>query len=87
MVPSPDVRASLEANGVVFLNLRSGIVFRSNRIGAAIWRGLGSHMEVTAIASGIGREYSIPEEQAVEDTTAFVGQLEAQGFLVREARG
>jgi hypothetical protein len=85
IMPSPEVRASLQEDGVVFLHLRSGIVFRSNRIGAAIWKGLGSRQELAAIASQIGREYGIPVEQAARDAAGFVAQLEAQGFLVRPA--
>ena len=83
IIPSPDVRASLQKDGVVFLHLRSGAVFRSNRIGAAIWKGLGSRQDLAAIASQIGGEYGIPADQAVRDAAAFLAQLEAQGFLVR----
>lgn len=83
VIPSPDVRASLQEDGVVFLNLRSGIVFRSNRIGAAIWKGLGGRREPAAIASEIGREYGVRAEQAMRDTAAFIAQLEAQGFVTR----
>lgn len=83
IMPSPEVRTSLQEDGVVFLHLRSGTVFRSNRIGAAIWKGLGSRQDLPAIASGIGREYGIPADQAARDAAGFVAQLEAQGFLVR----
>ena len=85
LVPSPDVRASFEQEGVVFLNLRSGIVFRSNRVGAAIWKGLVNGQDLAGMASGIGREYGIPADQAARDTDAFVAQIEAQGFLLRHA--
>ena len=85
IVPSPDVRASFEEDGVVFLHLRSGIVFRSNRVGAAIWKGLGRRQDLAAIASEIGREYGIPADRAARDAAAFVAQIEAQGFLARHA--
>ena len=85
IIPSSEVRASVQQDGVVFLHLRSGIVFRSNRIGAAIWKGLGSRQDLAAIALEIGREYGIPAEQAARDAAGFVAQLEAQGFLVRHA--
>lgn len=81
---SPDVRASFQDDGVVFLQLRSGVVFRSNRVGAAIWKDLGDRREVAEIAARIGSEYGIPEEQAARDTTQFLTQLESQGFLVRQ---
>jgi len=85
IIPSPEVRASFEQDGVVFLHLRSGIVFRSNRIGAAIWKGLGNRQNLAAIACDIGCRYGIPAEQAARDAAGFVAQLEAQGFLVRHA--
>jgi len=85
IVPSPEVRASLQEDGVVFLHLRSGIVFRSNRIGAAIWKGLGRRQDLASIASEIGREYGISAEQAARDAARFVAQLDAQGFLERHA--
>jgi len=83
VIPSPDVRASLQEDGVVFLNLRSGMVFRSNRIGAEIWKGLGGRRELSSIAAEIGRQYGVPADQAALDTAAFVAQLETQGFVVR----
>jgi len=85
IVPAPEVRASLQEDGVVFLHLRSGIVFRSNRVGAVIWKKLGRSQDLASIASEIGREYGIPAEQAARDAAGFVAQLEAQGFFVRHA--
>ena len=85
LVPSPDARASLQEDGVVFLHLQSGIVFRSNRVGAAIWKGLGSRRGLAEIASEIGREYGVPTDQAARDAARFVAQLETHGFLVRRA--
>ncbi len=85
VIPSPEVRASLQENGVVFLHQRSGTVFRSNRIGAAIWKGLVNRHDIATIVSQIGLEYGIPTAQAARDAAGFVSQLEAQGFLVRRA--
>jgi hypothetical protein len=82
---SPDVRASFHDDGVVFLDVRGGTVFRSNRIGAAIWKGLIGRQELATIAAQIGREYSITAEQAMEDASSFVAQLESHGFLVCRA--
>jgi Coenzyme PQQ synthesis protein D (PqqD) len=81
--PSSDARATVAEDGVVFLHLRSGIVFRSNRVGAAIWRALDRRQDIAAIASDIGREYGVPLEQAARDAMGFITQLEAQGFLTR----
>jgi len=84
---SPDVRASLHEDGVVFLQLRSGTVFRSNRMGAAIWKGVLDRQDVAAIASGLAAECSVPAELVTRDATEFLAQLEAKGILVRGAEG
>jgi hypothetical protein len=78
---SPDVRASLQGDGVVFLHTQNGVVFRSNRVGAAIWKGLSDRKAIASIAEEIGREHGIPFQQAAEDASRFVAQLEAEGFL------
>jgi len=80
---SPDVRASLHEDGVVFLDVRGGAVYRSNRIGAAIWKGISGREELGAIALQISRDYGVPLEQAMEDAVAFLRQLETRGFVSR----
>ena len=83
----PAGRASLNPDGVVFLNVASGVVFKSNRVGSRIWEGVQKQQNPAAIAAQISREYCIPNEQASEDTATFLAQLEAEGFLARKVSG
>ncbi|HEY2017548.1 MAG TPA: PqqD family protein [Bryobacteraceae bacterium] len=82
---SPDVRASLHEDGVVFLQLQSGAVFRSNRIGADIWKGLMDKQDLLTIASRIASESSVSPELVGQDVAQFVAQLKSNGFLVPSA--
>jgi hypothetical protein len=80
-------RASIHPDGVVFLNIQRGVIFKSNRVGSRIWQGVQNQQSPSAIASQISREYAVPEEQAANDTAQFLAQLEAEGFLVRNVPG
>jgi hypothetical protein len=80
---SADARVSLDQNGAVFLNSRSGVVFTSNRAGARIWQGLLDREGVEAIAARISREEGAPHDLVRRDTAEFVAELETQGFLSR----
>src|SRR5438034_6838219 len=76
---SPDARASVQADGVVFLHLGSGSVFRCNRIGARIWRGLLEREDMDSLAAHISREYAVPRDQVDQDTAGFIADLQTQG--------
>jgi len=80
---SSDARVSLDQNGAVFLNARSGIVFTSNYVGARIWQGLLDREGVEAIAGRISQEAGMPHDLVRRDTAEFVAELETQGFLSR----
>lgn len=82
---SPDVIASPHQDGVVFLHTGRGQVFQANQIGARIWRGLAERESLGAVAAEIAGEYGIGPEQVERDATAFLRDLEGQGFLTRGA--
>lgn len=84
---SPDARASMDHDGIVFLHVGSGAVFASNCIGARIWRGLLDHNGLESIAADISGEYGVPREQVQQDAAAFVADLEAKGLLARPMEG
>ena len=83
IVISSDARVSLDQDGAVFLQVRRGIVFTSNRIGARIWQGLQDREGVETIAARISAENGVPHDRVRQDTAAFVAELDAQGFLSR----
>jgi hypothetical protein len=77
----PDIRASAEPDGVVFLNVATGAVFASNAIGSCIWKGLEDRLGVDIIARKISEDYGLSWEEARQDTAAFLASLEANGLL------
>ncbi len=83
---SPDAQVSVSDQGVVFLHLGTGQLFRSNRVGAAIWRGIADGQDLPAIAARIGGEYAVPENEVLRDASRFVAALKAEGFLAGHAR-
>jgi len=79
---SPHVRISSEGDGMTLLDVARGMVFTCNRTGRLIWQGLTSGQSLASIATGLSREYGLPEDQAAQDVTAFVSELRAGGLLV-----
>ena len=86
VVISRDARVSWNRDGAVFIHARSGAVFTSNRAGAVIWQGLRDHESITQIAVRMSREQGIRHAKILQDTSEFVFELEAQGFLQRRAQ-
>jgi len=84
---SPDARASVRPDGVVFLHVGSGSVFKSNAIGARIWQGLLEREAVDTIAADISREYTVPREQVERDAAGFIADLETEGLVARKMEG
>jgi hypothetical protein len=82
----PAGRISLTSEGAVFLHLETGTVFRSNRVGARIWRGVLDGQNQEYIADEISREYGAPREQVAQHTAQFLTELESAGFLARYDR-
>jgi hypothetical protein len=79
---SPNATVSLSQNGAVFLHARSGIVFTSNHIGAAIWQGLVGGEALESITGRISLENGVGQDQVRQDAAQFIGELETHGFLV-----
>jgi hypothetical protein len=81
--PAPSVRVSVDGDGAVFLDLASGRLFSSNRVGAHIWQGLVRQLSAAAIAADISREYGIDVDTAERDTRHFLAELSRQHLLNR----
>jgi hypothetical protein len=81
----PDVQASVHDDGLVLLHAGRGRVFSANVVGARIWQGVLGGQTANCVAESLSREFHVPAEQALCDTTAFLGQLERAGLLVRRS--
>lgn len=82
--PSPAVRASISADGLVLLDVRGGVVLASNTVGARIWQLLENGATVAGAAGKLVEEYGIAHERANGDVAAFVATLVARGLVTRE---
>jgi hypothetical protein len=84
--PSPAVKASISADGLVILDVSGGLVLSSNVVGARIWELLEQRHAGGEIARRLADEYAIPLDRAQRDVAAFVAALIARGLVTREAR-
>jgi hypothetical protein len=84
--PSPAVKASISADGLVLLDLDGGLVLSSNVVGARIWQLIEQSFTPSQIARQLAAEYDVPGDRARDDVAAFVGALMARGLVARDAR-
>lgn len=82
---SADARACVHDEGVVLLDLRRGAFFTSNRVGAAVWKGLEDGIGIPEIAVRLAREFGVTVEHAARDASRFCTELEARNLLLRES--
>jgi|SRR5579872_2326558 len=83
---SPDVRASLNEEGLVLLDTRRGLVYTSNKTGARIWQGVAAGQSADFIAEELSTEHAVPRAQIEEDTHAFLTDLTNRGILIARRR-
>jgi hypothetical protein len=83
---SSEAAASIHDDGIVILQTRRGRLFRSNAVGAQIWRCLEQNLTLEAIAGKIGSEYQIAATIAREHTARFLAELERHCLIERGAQ-
>jgi hypothetical protein len=76
-----DVRVSVEEDGLVFLHIGEGKLFRSNASGRRIWQLLLEHRSVPAIAEQLSAEYGVPAARIERDAHTFVTDLRRAGLV------
>lgn len=82
--PSPGVRASISADGLVLLDVRGGVVLGSNPIGARIWQLLEQRHSLDDISRRFVHDYGLAPEDARRDVGAFVAALVARRLIRQE---
>src|SRR5262249_43088805 len=75
--PAPDVKASVHADGVILIQLKTGTVFSANRAGAMIWNGATQRWSLDRVAHSISEMFGIPAQRVRDDTVEFLAQLQA----------
>ncbi len=75
-------QSSSELDGeAVILNLKSGVYYGLNPVGASIWNLLQQPRTVSEIQSAILAKYSVEPEQCERDLLALLQELEAEGLI------
>ncbi len=75
-------QASSELEGeAVILNLKSGLYYGLNPVGASIWNLLQQPRTVSEIRDAILAEYSVEPQQCERDLLELLQQLEALGLI------
>jgi hypothetical protein len=83
--PSPTVRATTSGDGLVLLDIRGGLMFAANPIGARIWQLLEARRTSAEIAGQLASDYAIPIKTAERDVRSFVADLLTRGLLHQDA--
>jgi hypothetical protein len=75
------VQARVDNGGLVLVNIRKGLIFQANPMGARIWQGLAAR-EGPATLNELATEYHLSREQVVSNTAQFVSDLVKHGLLI-----
>ena len=81
-----EAAASFNDEGIVILHTGKGRLFKSNRTGAQIWRGIEQQLPVEVVVQQLSGEYQIPLNSAREHTAGFLAQLQRHELVEREVR-
>lgn len=85
--PNPDVRFTNNADGAVLLNLKTGVVFKMNPIGAQIWTLIEQRLPLDQILLTLAGTYNVPSAQIEEDARKFLHQLKNKGLIQSDQLG
>jgi UDP-N-acetylglucosamine transferase subunit ALG13 len=81
---NPEAAASFHDDGVVILHVGKGSLFKANRTGARIWRGVADQRSLESIVDDISGEYRIARTTAHLHALDFLTALERQALIQRE---
>jgi len=68
---------------MVALDLDKGSCFGMDRVGSAIWEMTAEPLTVGQIADALTARFEVNREQCLSDVAPFVGDLLAEGLLLR----
>jgi hypothetical protein len=79
---SPDVVAQDLGDGLVLLNLRTGIYWGLNRTGAVIWHGIQNRTGVEKICRQLREDFDGPGEDLAAAVRSLLSELAAERLIV-----
>ena len=80
----PNVRATLNDDGGVLLNLDTGMMFSINPVGAKIWAKLQERLTFPEILDSLTKDFDGSREQLKGDLESFLLQLTEKGLATSE---
>lgn len=83
---SSSVRSSTSDDGLVLLDVASGLLFAANPVGARIWQLLEQRCSCEEIVGHLTVDYDVTYERAHADVVAFVDALRCRGLVTGELR-
>ena len=79
-----DIRAVLNGDGGVLLNLNRGVCYSLNGVGAQVWSllaGSRQGLQPDAIVDQLAQRFSVPRQRLAEDVVTFLGALADKGLV------
>jgi hypothetical protein len=68
----------------VLLDLKTGVYYSLNEVGAEVWRLLGDGADETEIAEAIVAAYEVTPEEAAADISELINDLSSEGLIIKE---
>ena len=76
------VRETINQDGAVLLDIKQGLCFSMNPVGARIWEMLKAECTVDQIASALEREFQVPRAQIEADIDDFLAELKTRNLIL-----
>ena len=87
---SPDVRAAINEDGAVLLDIDRGLCYSLNAVGGKVWQVLEAghgHSGVDDIVETLAREFTeVSREQLTIDTVGCLQELESRALVRADGR-
>ncbi|MGE0600102.1 MAG: PqqD family protein [Dehalococcoidia bacterium] len=79
-----DVVARSAGDEMILLDLESGEYFTLNAVGAVIWKGLESGLDLSQILTAVIEQFEVEEPVAKSDIDEYIDSLISEGLVLRK---
>ena len=86
---SPHVRATIDTDGGVLLDIEKGMCYSLNPVGAKIWQAIESghgHRTFEDIINTLASQFPVSREQLARDIDEYLRDLEKKGLIKAAGR-
>jgi coenzyme PQQ synthesis protein D (PqqD) len=85
VVASADIAASEFGDELVVLDLRDGVYYGLEDVGARVWRLVQRPVSVLELREALVAEYEVDQDRCERDVLTLVGELAAKGLVTIHA--